>query len=168
MVFDKGDFLRWIYGRIFGKPMNFSFIDEFVAASATPMQKKEVDWLREKNGIGAILSIREDPLAAGWIEGLDYLDVPVRNHFPPTLEQLKGSVDFIVNETRERKKIDVHCAAGKGRTGTVLAAYLCYAYGLSAEEAIKQVRAKREGSIEKKQEPVIYEYSNQLKSSVTK
>jgi atypical dual specificity phosphatase len=41
----------------------------------------------------------------------------------------------------------VHCAEGKGRTGTVLAAYLVYK-GLSTDDAIKKVREKRPGSIE--------------------
>jgi atypical dual specificity phosphatase len=147
--------------------MNFSFIDEMVAGSAGPLRKKEVDWLREKKGIGAILSVREGPLQAGWVEGLRYLNVPVRNHFPPTLDQLKNCVNFIMIETESGKKTTVHCAAGMGRTGTVLAAYLCYKYGLNSQEAITQVRAKRHGSIEKNQEPVISEYYNDLRTKKT-
>ena len=37
----------------------------------------------------------------------------------------------------------VHCAAGKGRTGTVIAAYICKRDNISAEMAIEQIRAKR-------------------------
>jgi atypical dual specificity phosphatase len=162
-MFEKGDILRWIYGRILGRPMNFSFIDEMVAGSAGPLRKKEVDWLREKKGILAILSVREGPLVAGWVQGLRYLNVPVRNHYAPTLDQLKECVDFIMKETESGKKTTVHCAAGRGRTGTVLAAYLCNKYGFSSDEAIREIRAKRHGSIERKQEAVITEYDNELK-----
>jgi atypical dual specificity phosphatase len=164
MGFEKGDLLRWVYGRLFGRPMNFSFIDEKVAGSAGPLRKKEVDWMKHKKGIGAILSVREGPLEAGWVKGLHYLNVPVRNHFAPTLDQLRECVNFMLIETETGKKTTVHCAAGLGRTGAVLAAYLCNKYGLSSQEAIAQVRAKRRGSIEKSQEQVIAEYCNDLKS----
>lgn len=163
MRFEMGAILRWFYGRIYGRPMNFSFIDEMVSGSAGPLRKKEVDWMREKKGIGAILSVKETALITEWVEALRYLNVPVRNHFSPTLEQLKECVNFIVIETESKKKANVHCAAGRGRTGTVLAAYLCYKYGVTADEAIKQIRKKRPGSIERKQEKVIHEYYEELK-----
>jgi atypical dual specificity phosphatase len=164
-MFEKGDILRWIYGRLLGRPMNFSFVDDYVSGSAGPLRKKEVDWLRREKGIGAILSVREGPLVAGWVEGLHYLNVPVRNHYPPTLEQLEDCVNFIVKETDSGRKTSVHCAAGRGRTGTVLAAYLCYRRGLGAEEAIREIRAKRRGSIERSQEKVIREYCAKLERS---
>ena len=162
-MFEKGDILRWIYGRIFGRPMNFSFIDDYVAGSAGPLRKREGDWLREKKDIGAILSVREGPLVAGWIEGLRYLNVPVRNHFSPTLEQLNKCVNFLISETSAGKKTTVHCAAGLGRTGTVLAAYLCYKYRLTGDQAISKIRSMRHGSIEKKQEGVIHDYCREIK-----
>lgn len=42
----------------------------------------------------------------------------------------------------------MHCAHGKGRTGTILACYLVRKYSLSAEEAIQRLRALRPGSVE--------------------
>jgi atypical dual specificity phosphatase len=55
-------------------------------------------------------------------------------------------------------------AAGKGRTGTVLAAYVCASQGISPGEAVKVVRAKRSGSIEKNsgQEESVSEYAKFL------
>ncbi len=109
MGFEKSDLLRWAYGRVYGRPMNFSFIDEMVAGSARPLSKKEVDWMKDKKDIGAILSVREGPLEAGWVSGLRYLNVPVRNHFAPTLDQLKECVNFILTETGSGKRTAVHC-----------------------------------------------------------
>jgi atypical dual specificity phosphatase len=165
MTFELGDIMRWFYGKITGRPMNFSFIDENVAGSAGPLQKKEVDWMRNVKGIGAILSVREDPLVSDWIDGLQYLDIPVKNHIPPTLAQLEECVDFILKEIEASKKTAVHCAAGKGRTGTVLAAYLCRKKGMNADEAIREIREMRPGSIEEGQEQVIRDYARDLKQT---
>ncbi|XP_071780691.2 protein tyrosine phosphatase domain-containing protein 1 [Centroberyx gerrardi] len=45
-------------------------------------------------------------------------------------------------------KIAVHCHAGLGRTGVVLACFLAYATRMSADQAILYVRAKRPNSIQ--------------------
>jgi hypothetical protein len=58
---ENGDVIRWVYGRIIGRPMNFSYVDEFVSASAGPLAKRDVNWLKNKKGIQAILSVRELP-----------------------------------------------------------------------------------------------------------
>jgi protein-tyrosine phosphatase len=158
-----GDILRLVYGRLFGHPMNFSFIDEFVAGSALPMSKKEVEWLKRKKGIQAILTLTEYPLKEEYLVGLEYENVPIKNHIVPAVEQLRESVKFLLAESSAGRKVLVHCAAGQGRTGTVLAAYLCAKYGTSPEQAIKQVRMKRSGSIEKKQESAVWSFHDQMK-----
>ena len=61
--------------------------------------------------------------------------------------------------------VAVHCLAGRGRTGTVLAAYFVHR-GLPAREAIQKVRDLRPGSIEvPEQEDAIraFERSRQAK-----
>ena len=55
--------------------------------------------------------------------------------------------------------VAIHCAAGLGRTGTVLAAYFV-AKGLSAREAVERVRQLRPGSVETvEQERAIERYA---------
>jgi cell division cycle 14 len=41
----------------------------------------------------------------------------------------------------------VHCRAGLGRTGTMIAIYLMYKYDFSAKQAIAWVRICRPGSV---------------------
>ena len=153
--------------------MNFSFVDDHIAGSARIMSKSDLDWLKSK-GIGAILSLTESPAPSSWLDnsGLEYRNVPVKNHTAPSLTQLEECIDFIDVNIRNGKKTLVHCAAGKGRTGTVIAAYLCRSKNVSAEDAMRQARAKRSGSVETRstagQERAVIEYCNLLKSKKPK
>ncbi|HVB12240.1 MAG TPA: dual specificity protein phosphatase family protein [Nitrososphaerales archaeon] len=154
-MFEKQQAARRIFGFLTGRPMNFSFIDEFVSGSACPMSKREVDWLRKKKGIKAVLSLTEVPIKAEWVEGFDYKNVPIRDHSIPTLAQLQESVNFVVSQAEMKHPLVVHCTAGKGRTGTVLASYKCQKYRLTAKESIEQLRLKRPGSVERRQVTII-------------
>ena len=53
----------------------------------------------------------------------------------------------------------VHCAMGRGRTGTLLACYLVAKEGYTAEQAIEETRKRRRNSIETRtQENVVHEF----------
>jgi len=59
----------------------------------------------------------------------------------------------------------VHCAAGRGRTGTILAAYLIKRENLTADQAIKRIRSIRPGSIQSdRQELALDMYEKYIKS----
>jgi atypical dual specificity phosphatase len=154
-MLEKKASARRIYGLLTGRPGNFSFIDEHVSGSAAPMSKREVDWLRNKKGIKAVLSLTESPIRKEWVEGLVYKNVPIKDHAAPTLDQLRESVGFLISQSNLKQAVVVHCAAGKGRTGTVLAAYMCEKYALTPKESIEKLRLKRPGSVERKQVSMI-------------
>lgn len=164
---ETGDVLRKVYDVFFHRPMNFSFVDNYVCGSARIMSKRDMDWLKAK-GVKAIIALTEAPAPSSWLEGsgIEYKHVPVKNHFAPTFAQLEECVDFIEKNVQKGDKTLVHCAAGKGRTGTVIAAYLCEHDNISAELAIERIRAKRSGSVERNpksgQEKAVVDYRQDL------
>jgi atypical dual specificity phosphatase len=128
-------------------PKNFSWlIESKLAGCARPESEAELKGLKSE-GIKAIISLTGTPLNPEPVNllGFEYLHAHVSGAPPPT--QLHEIIQFIEEQNAQSKPVLVHCAEGKGRTGTVLAAYLVYK-GLSTEDAIEKVRRKRPGSIE--------------------
>ena len=77
----------------------------------------------------------------GWKD----MDVPDSLYF--MLDIVK---EMIFVTKHEKKRVLVHCHAGKGRTGVVIACYLMFKYHIKADEAVKKVREKRPKCIESK------------------
>ena len=168
---------RWIYGILFRKPTRFSWlIDRRLAGSDVPLTFSQYRWLL-KQGIQTIVTVREKPLSSKWVnqnitttttknsgsgnkQNINYFHLKVKNKDVPSVEQLDNMVDYINNQiNNENRPVAVHCSGGKGRTGTMLAAYLIKVQHLSAGGAIEQIRKVRPGSVEsKKQELRLYEY----------
>jgi len=72
--------------------------------------------------------------------------------FVKLIDQIEGYID-------EEKKILVHCAGGKGRTGMVLVGLMMKMKGLSADEALENVRKSIAGAAEtKEQEEFLRQY----------
>jgi len=113
-------------------------------------------------GISTIVSLERVDEACRAIlesENVRHLEAVVPDFGAPSVEQLDRIADFIAGEISEGRAVLVHCAAGKGRTGTVLAAYLMRT-GMHFDEAVREVRRKRPGSIQSyEQEEVLRKYS---------
>lgn len=101
------------------------------------------------HGVGALLSLTEtalpaDALAASGIVGLH---LPVPDFHPPSPEQFLLALAFLDRARADGAPAAVHCLAGQGRTGSVLAAWLIRS-GETAPAAIAAVRAACPGAIE--------------------
>jgi atypical dual specificity phosphatase len=169
-----GNAYRWMYGRVADRPTNFGWVlDGKLAGSGLPMNYSQFFWLI-KHGIKTIITVREVPLPSNWFtdsiknidsDNINYLHLSVEDFGAPSIEEIDSTVDYIQRQIDNRKPVMVHCAAGKGRTGTILAAYLLKNENLTAEQAIKKIRNLRPGSIQSNiQEMTISIYENYLKT----
>eukprot|EP00741_Cyanophora_paradoxa_P012479 tig00020610_g12058.t1 len=81
----------------------------------------------------------------------------------PSLERMMNIVQVVDYVIRSGRKVAVHCHAGLGRTGLVIACYMMYADKLGGIEAREAVRAKRPGSVQSKsQEMFLLEFEELL------
>ena len=154
-----GDAKRKLHGMITGKPDNFSWIiEEKLAGSAIPTSKEEIDWVKQE-GVKSIVTIREEPLEDEWIKDVNYLHVHSNDMGIPEFSDLVNSVDFIHQRITNDEPVMVHCLAGLGRTGTILACYLIKYEDMTANDAIEKVRQERHGSIQSfSQEEIIFRF----------
>lgn len=131
------------------RPYSFSWIERpLIAAMGRPDSVDELRWLREQ-GIQVLLSLTEEPPNLDDVEnaGLLVYHVPIPDMTAPTQEELDRCVSTIAKATESGLGVAVHCGAGVGRTGAILAAWFVH-QGENAENAIRKVRALRPGSIE--------------------
>ena len=130
-------------------PPGFSWVDRpRLAALARPDSGEDLQWLR-RNGIDVLVSLTESPLPRQWVNdaGILAVSVPVPDMASPSDRQLDHILATIRKANGSGMGVAIHCAAGLGRTGTVLAAYFVSS-GMSAREALVKVRDLRPGSVE--------------------
>ncbi len=160
-----GNLWRKVHGKITKKPTNFSWlIEEKLAGSGMPTTFDELDWVL-KQGVKSIVTMTENALPESWTEDVKYLHVPTSDLTAPDMDKIDTAVDFIYERINNKEAVMIHCAAGMGRTGTVLACYLVKYHKHSAKDAIDKLRKKRPGSIQSEtQEIAIRLYEKHVKN----
>lgn len=135
-----------------------------MAASGYPASRAQLEWLA-KNGVNVVLTLTEDPLPADWTRGLPmtFEHISLRDHASPDPSSLDKGATYIDVQLAKGKTVLVHCLAGEGRTGCVLAAYLIKNRGISASEALANLRRIKPAFVEGSQEKAVFGYEASLK-----
>ena len=125
---------------------NWLYPDRLLACSY-PWGADGLSTLAER-GISVVVNLHERAHAPDRLArlGLTEVHLPVPDFTPPTPDQLARGVHAINRALVDGKRVAVHCAAGLGRTGTLLACYLV-STGVEPDAAIARIRAARPGSI---------------------
>jgi atypical dual specificity phosphatase len=140
-------------------PHGFSWIDKpHLAGMARPTNPEDFVWLREQ-GVQVLVSLTEDRPRRDWTDdaGLLVFHEPLEDMEPPTQDQLDRCVSAITRAVHAGMGVAVHCGAGLGRTGVVLAAYLV-SKGMTATMAIARVRKLRPHSVETEEQAEAVEH----------
>ena len=100
-------------------------------------------------GVRAVVSLLNIPSDAPVYEsaGFAFKCLPVPDGGPPTMEQAEEFIHFVGISLADHRPVAVHCEAGLGRTGTMLATYLIF-QGETVQSAIARVRSVENTAIE--------------------
>ncbi|AWS00268.1 protein-tyrosine phosphatase family protein [Metallosphaera hakonensis] len=129
-----------------------------IGGSHMPSHLDEIR-LWKSSGVRKVLILAEDwEIEESWgdvdyyldqlrSEGLSYLHVPIPDGYPPSRSQFQEIVQWL-----DKGANLVHCVAGIGRTGTVLAGYLILREGVTPDQAVQEVRKYRPGAVQTMQQ----------------
>jgi len=122
----------------------WDIIDEQVVLGGALMFD-DLERLR-RQGVGAVVNLcaeRADNPHRLQAAQMDYLWLPVADTYPPTVEQIVQGLAWIEERVYAERKVYIHCAAGMGRSVTLLACWYLYACGMSVPQVLEFLKRRR-------------------------
>ncbi len=144
-AFDKlYPLIRFTYERVMSQPW-FSQITPQLWLGGAPTYRRDYDFILN-HGITAVLNIRaerQDDTALYDRHGITHVQYRVPDVMVPDGATITDAVVWIKQQVDDGRTVLVHCAKGRGRSATLLAAYLMRHEGMTFDQANALLSAKR-------------------------
>lgn len=130
--------LGWnvLLGRVLRVRRWWDQVDDHVVLGALPFAR-DVPGLTSL-GVGAVVNTCAEyagPQAAYEAAGIEQLHVPTIDFTPPTLEDVRLSLELMERQAEAGRSTYVHCKAGRARSATIVMCWLMLRNGWTPEEA---------------------------------
>ena len=144
-AFDKlYPLIRFTYERILSQPW-FSQITPQMWLGGAPTYQRDYDFILNHD-ITAVLNIRaerQDDTALYDRHGIAHAQYRVPDVTVPDGATITHAVAWIEQQVDDGRTVLVHCAKGRGRSATLLAAYLMLQEGMTFDQANALLSSKR-------------------------
>jgi protein tyrosine phosphatase (PTP) superfamily phosphohydrolase (DUF442 family) len=136
--------IRFLYEVVLGNAW-FSQITDRLWLGGAPTYRRDYDFILGE-GITAVVNIRaerEDETTFFNQHGITHIQYKVPDVSIPDQETITQAVDWIKEQVHDGRVVLIHCAKGRGRSATLMAAYLMQEEGMSFDEARALMESKR-------------------------
>ena len=136
--------IRFTYERILSNPW-FSEITPQLWLGGAPTYQRDYAYILD-NDITAVLNVRaerNDDTAFYDRHGITHVQYRVPDVTVPDGATITDAVVWIKKQVNDGRTVLVHCAKGRGRSATLLAAYLMRQEGMTFDQANALLSAKR-------------------------
>lgn len=121
--------------------LNYNYIDDGIYIGTNQCCQVHFDQMLMKDGVTVDISLEDTKIDQPF--GVEsYLWLPVKDHEPPTQDQLALGVALLGRLVALKKKVYVHCKNGHGRAPTLVAAFFL-SRGMSFEAVEPFIKSKR-------------------------